>query len=84
VEGLARRLGFATKARLDRLTARVAVIDSRLGGVSPAATLARGYAIVSAADGRILRVAADVSPGSAVSARLACGTLDLKVEKVRE
>jgi exodeoxyribonuclease VII large subunit len=51
-----------------------------LNAVSPLATLERGYAIVSAAGGGILRNAADAEPGSIIEAQLRIGRLRAKVE----
>ena len=52
-----------------------------LSGVSPLATLARGYAIVQReSDGGVVRGPADARAGERVRARLADGTLRLRVE----
>jgi exodeoxyribonuclease VII large subunit len=48
--------------------------------VSPLATLDRGYAIVSRADGAILRDANEAPSGTLIEARLAVGSLRAKVE----
>ncbi len=53
-----------------------------LNAVSPLATLQRGYAIVSAADGEILRDAADAKPGTLIEARLARGRVRARIEAV--
>jgi exodeoxyribonuclease VII large subunit len=66
---------------LRRSRERLMPLVRTLNAVSPLATLQRGYAIVAAADGRILRDAADAAPGSIIEARLARGTLRAKVEK---
>ena len=60
---------------------RLAPLERTLNAVSPLATLQRGYAIVVAADGRILRNAADAAPGSIIEARLALGSVRAKVEQ---
>jgi len=55
-----------------------------LEGVSPLATLGRGYAILRReSDGRVLRRAADASIGEALLAQVADGQLRLRVEKDR-
>jgi exodeoxyribonuclease VII large subunit len=51
-----------------------------LNAVSPLATLDRGYAIVSVADGPIVRNAADAAPGTLIDVRLQSGRLRAKVE----
>ncbi len=43
----------------------------------------RGFAAVHHPDGRPVRSVGEVSPGSAFSARLADGTLEAEVRKVR-
>lgn len=75
-----RRLSVAMGAGL---SARQAALDENLRAlraVSPHATLQRGYAIVTAADGAIARDAADFRRGDRVSAQLARGRLVLDVE----
>jgi exodeoxyribonuclease VII large subunit len=62
-------------ARLDRASAR-------LQALSPLAVLSRGYALVYASDGSLLRSAANAQPGEIVRARLATGSLTAKVETV--
>jgi exodeoxyribonuclease VII, large subunit len=62
----------ANQTRLDRSTAR-------LEALSPLAVLSRGYALVYAENGILLRSAADTSPGETIRARLAEGTLTAKV-----
>lgn len=51
-----------------------------LEGVSPLATLGRGYAIVFDASGQVLRRAADARAGDTLRTRLADGELRVKVE----
>lgn len=53
-----------------------------LEAVSPLATVARGYAILQHADGRVVRVTTDAEPGDALDARLADGTLRVRVEQL--
>jgi exodeoxyribonuclease VII large subunit len=55
-------------AALDRLVAQVAAL-------SPAATLARGYAVVQRDDGAVLRQPADAPPGARLRVRLSGGEL---------
>jgi exodeoxyribonuclease VII large subunit len=76
------RLRAATLNYLRRSRERLAPLERTLNAVSPLATLQRGYAIVLAADGRILRDACEAAPGSIIEARLAQGSLRAKVEKV--
>ena len=69
---LARTTIAARAARLDRAVAR-------LDALSPLAVLNRGYALVYAADGRLLRDAAEARPCQTIRARLAHGSLTAEV-----
>jgi exodeoxyribonuclease VII large subunit len=53
--------------------------SARLEALSPLAVLSRGYALVYAADGRLLRSAAETSEGQLIRARLGRGTVDAEV-----
>src|SRR5450631_209189 len=64
-----------------RARERLLPLVRTLNAVSPLATLERGYAIVSAEHGAILRNAADAPPGTVIEARLAKGIIRAKVEK---
>ena len=70
---LARTTIAARAARLDRATAR-------LDALSPLAVLNRGYALVYAADGRLLRDASEARPGQTIRARLAHGSVTAEVK----
>ena len=67
----------ANQTRLDRSTAR-------LEALSPLAVLSRGYALVYAQNGILLRSAADTSPGETIRARLAEGTITAKISDNRD
>jgi exodeoxyribonuclease VII large subunit len=78
---LGQRLHPAAARALAPRRLRLAQAAGSLAALSPLATLARGYAIVQRADdGRVVRSPAQVEPGDAVFARLADGTLTLRVE----
>lgn len=72
---LARRLRTATRTHLQHLRQQLTSAIRALDTVSPLATLERGYAIVTATDGQVLRAAQQVQPGDQVTARLAQGRL---------
>ncbi|GGG79239.1 exodeoxyribonuclease VII large subunit [Edaphobacter dinghuensis] len=81
-----RRLQTATERLLRTATrtvstnqARLSRSTTRLEALSPLAVLSRGYALVYAENGILLRSAADTSPGETIRARLAEGTLTAKV-----
>jgi exodeoxyribonuclease VII large subunit len=78
------RLGQALAHRLERARERAAHAAQTLDALSPLSTLARGYAILTGADGQVLRQARQARPGDRVHARLAQGALDCRVENVHE
>lgn len=84
VSVLGRRLEQLMHVRLQRLQARLEHRAGELDALSPLATLARGYAIVSGADGHVLRSAAQVRPGDEIRARLARGELLCTVQAADE
>lgn len=79
LQGTTQRLqGIAIKiVNTDRT--RVNRASIRLESLSPLAVMSRGYALVYAADGTLLRSAADTAAGQRVHARLAHGTLVAEV-----
>jgi exodeoxyribonuclease VII large subunit len=85
-----RRLQSAT-LRLHRTTVQISTMrqnrlgraSARLEALSPLAVLSRGYALVYAADGILLRSAAETSAGQTIRARLAQGTLEAEVTQTK-
>ncbi len=61
--------------RLNRLSRA----GARLEALSPLAVLSRGYAIVYAADGTVLRAASETAAGQKIHARLSQGSLEAQV-----
>jgi len=80
VEALRLRPQAALARRLQRDALRLRGLARSLHAVSPLATIARGYAIVQDADGRVVRSVHAVDTGAAVTARLHDGRLRLRVE----
>jgi exodeoxyribonuclease VII large subunit len=76
---LDRRLRAAWDTRQMRAAQRLALAQRALHTVSPLATLARGFAIVTRADGTLLTDAHGVASGEEIEARLARGTLRARV-----
>jgi exodeoxyribonuclease VII large subunit len=83
------RLDVASKTLSSALRRGVATLDSRLrlaagklNTVSPLATLQRGYAIVTDADGTVITDATAVKKDAVIQARLARGTLQARVEQI--
>jgi exodeoxyribonuclease VII large subunit len=66
----------ARQTRLNRASAHLEVL-------SPLAVMSRGYALVYAADGALLRSAADTAAGQAIRARLAHGTVEAEVTQTK-
>ncbi|MBV1849081.1 exodeoxyribonuclease VII large subunit [Catellatospora tritici] len=75
VTALRDRAGRSLGNRLHRAENDLHHTLARLRALSPAATLARGYAIVQRADGHVVRAAAEVGAGDALRVRLAEGEL---------
>ena len=69
---------------LARVAHRLALAQRALHAVSPLATLSRGFAIVTRADGSVLTDAAAVAPGEQIEARLARGSLAARVTGRKE
>ena len=63
------------RAALDRAADGVGHLRGRVAALSPAATLARGYAIVQTAEGAVVRDPADAESGDLLRLRLAGGDL---------
>jgi exodeoxyribonuclease VII large subunit len=83
-QDLLRRLGHAATGRMAASAQRLALAQRGLHAVSPLATLARGFAIVTRADGTLVTDAASVEPGEEIEARLARGILTARVSGRRE
>lgn len=81
---LSLRLRHAATARLAASAQRLALAQRALNAVSPLATLARGFAIVTRAGGALVTDAAAVAPGEEIEARLVRGTLTARVTGRRE
>jgi exodeoxyribonuclease VII large subunit len=78
-EGLDSRLRRAVNEYLSRRAHRVDLAQRTLKAAGPEATLARGFAVVTRADGTLVTDARSVSPGEQIRARLARGSLRARV-----
>jgi exodeoxyribonuclease VII large subunit len=65
--------------RLDRAAEALGHTRARVAALSPAATLARGYAVVQRSDGTVVRRPADVTTGDLLRLRLAEGEVPATV-----
>jgi len=83
-ERLRARLEHGAKEQLARARHRLALAQRALDAVSPLATLARGYAIVTRADGALVTDANAVAPGEEIEAHLARGVLIARVARRKE
>jgi len=68
------------RARLDHDVAEVGHLGARVRSLSPQATLDRGYAIVTRADGRAVRDPAEVAPAERLDVRVAGGGFGVRRE----
>ena len=77
---LAPRPQSALTRRLQREALHLRGLARSLEAVSPLATIARGYSILQRKDGRVVRSVLDATPGEPLDARLADGSLRVRVE----
>jgi exodeoxyribonuclease VII large subunit len=84
VDSMRDRARRSVRSRLDAAQEDISHRRARVAALSPAATLARGYAVVQLADGSVLRRAADAGDGTALRIRLAEGSLPATVTKEDE
>ncbi|WP_345713357.1 exodeoxyribonuclease VII large subunit, partial [Kineococcus glutinatus] len=70
----------ALTARLQRGGDEVVHLRRQVAALSPAATLARGYAVVQDAAGRLVTAPGDVAAGDPLRVRLSGGELAARVE----
>jgi exodeoxyribonuclease VII large subunit len=78
------RLSRAGEALTGQRRLRAERLTSRLDALSPVRVLERGYALVYASDGRLLRDSSDTHEGERITARLARGTVSSRVTKSSE
>jgi exodeoxyribonuclease VII large subunit len=74
------RTSRAVRQRIDRASDDVTHLRERVRALSPAATLARGYAVVQTADQAVVRNPDDAPAGTELVVRLAEGTLAARSE----
>lgn len=75
LESLTGRTARAVRQRIERAADDVTHLRERVRALSPAATLARGYAVVQTADRTVVRTTDDAPFGTDLLVRLAEGTL---------
>ncbi|HHY36649.1 MAG TPA: exodeoxyribonuclease VII large subunit [Firmicutes bacterium] len=84
LDGYARNLERAMTQCLGQWRSRLSLQAGRLDTLSPLAVLERGYSIVFAEDGRIVKRAGEVSRGEKIRVKLARGQLGCRIEEVKE
>lgn len=67
--------------QLDRASSDVTHTLARIRALSPLATLERGYAVATLADGTVVRSPDDVAPGDALTLRVAGGPIAVTVNE---
>lgn len=82
VEIADRSMETTLQRQLRKLEARFKLAAGKLNTVSPLATLQRGYAIVTDAQGTVVTDATAVSKGDMIQTRLSRGTLQARVEQI--
>jgi exodeoxyribonuclease VII large subunit len=80
IDDLMARAGRAARGQFRLRRARLDGTRKALEAISPEGTLARGYAIVRGADGKIVHRAAEAQPGQVLDIRLHQGNLQARVE----
>ena len=83
LRSLSRRLALASLQQQGRRRERTSVLAARLEAASPEQALVRGYSITLDADGKPIRDAASVAPGSLLVTRLQRGELRSRTEASR-
>jgi exodeoxyribonuclease VII large subunit len=76
------RLQRTMEQTLHASRAAAGALDARLHSLSPLAVLDRGYALVLAADGRLIRSVTQVAPGDPLTTRLADGAFSSRVDSI--
>jgi len=71
----------AVRLRFQREHSTLQLLAQRMKALDPALLLRRGYSLTFNADGRLIRSADDVPPGTVITTRLATGTLQSTVNK---
>jgi exodeoxyribonuclease VII large subunit len=79
LDGLAARLARGARQQAADRATRLAHLAAALGLVNPRAVLGRGYALVHAADGRLVRAAGDVVARELLHIELAQGSIAARV-----
>ena len=79
---LQQRMEAAMQSKLQDSKSRLAHLAQMLDSLSPLSTLARGYAIVTDSNGKVLTDASEVEVGTQLETRLVKGRLGVTVDRI--
>ncbi|TAI99844.1 exodeoxyribonuclease VII large subunit [Pectobacterium versatile] len=79
LQQLSYQMQSAVERQLNQNKQKLGITCSRLEGVSPLATLARGYNVTTAPDGKVLKNVAQISLGETLKTRLQDGWVESQV-----
>ena len=80
IDGLSDRARRSIGTRIDRGRADITHLTARLRALSPAATLERGYAVVTTGEGAVIRAAEEVRAGEQLQVRVARGAFTVTAD----
>lgn len=84
LDELRQRLTQAVKRRTTVAQEALRALAAQLNALSPLAILGRGYAVAFDAQGKLLRTAAQASPGQRIKVWLGKGEIEASIEAVRK
>ena len=81
LDSVQQRLGLTAHRQLGARQQRFTALAASLDALSPLKVLGRGYAMVQAADGTVLRTSRQAAAGDKIHVQLEQGALDCTVER---
>ncbi|MBA5600649.1 exodeoxyribonuclease VII large subunit [Pectobacterium aroidearum] len=79
LQQLSYQMQSAVERQLNQNKQKLGIACSRLEGVSPLATLARGYNVTTTSDGKVLKNVTQITPGETLKTRLQDGWVESQV-----
>ncbi|WCG84169.1 exodeoxyribonuclease VII large subunit [Pectobacterium sp. A5351] len=79
LQQLSYQMQSAVERQLNQNKQKLGIASSRLESVSPLATLARGYNVTTASDGKVLKNVTQITPGETLKTRLQDGWVESQV-----
>ncbi|WP_409161319.1 exodeoxyribonuclease VII large subunit [Pectobacterium sp. B2J-2] len=79
LQQLSYQMQSTVERQLNQNKQKLGIACSRLEGVSPLATLARGYNVTTASDGKVLKNVTQITPGETLKTRLQDGWVESQV-----